>query len=502
MKRKILAGAIALTMGSVAANASTIVEAVKSELRSEGMIVQDRNSMTAFVDCLVSDAEICQNYANTSLYYNGNLFPCPVTGCTEASPSLIIPIGDSTIEIPASATWTLDTNEAMVMYGVLPPGVTHFGFETLVYERVEPLLPNPGDRTPLLEGENQPDPKRVTGVVIDAAVGETRNEFTMKNIPNPEALGEGQVFVHIATPNQVLAEEIKQTFVANGYPEAGINIKGLPEEYFNFGNDPETADTFRIIGRYARPFVSEEEFVNWTDSQPLQLMRVTASQGIGYTPFPVEIELNRLTGTHELEKGGNGDYNKWLSDTKKEYGKPDSEATVIPRDYSAQHCIETGSYCWGNNLDALYVDINDPETGKMLVVDFNDPESQLVITGIDHVATNYAKFWNFGFYHPETGKSIDTIDFNEVQLQEYKDGKTVKDKNNPVSYAKRVGLDGSLFRLVVKADCSNQENCYEVDASLSGGKAKVMMRTYVNPQTGTGPDFTEVENPEFWVYKN
>lgn len=489
MKRKILAGAIALTMGSVAANASTIVDSVIEELRDEGMIVQHNNSISAYVDCLVSEAEVCQNFANTSLYYNGNLFPCPITGCTEASPGMEIPLEGGTIEFPASATWTIGTNEAMVMYGVIPPGVTHFGFETLVYERSSSEIPNPGDKSPLLEGENPPDPKRaVNGVIIDASVGETRNEFTMKYIPNPEALGEGEVFVHIATPNQILADEIKEAFIDSGYPEEGINIKPLAEKYFTFGNDPATADTFRTIGRFARPFADPDAFMAWTESKPLKLMRVTAIEETGYIPFRAEEELNRLTGTQELSLVGQGVYNQWLTETKKTYGKPDYKGEVVARDYSAEHCIETGSYCWGNNLDALYVDINDPATEKMLIIDLNDPNSQLVITGIDHVATNYAKFWNFGFYHPDTGKSIDTIDFNEVQAQEYN--------------SKKGNADGKLFRLAVRADCTGVANCYEVDTTQTDGLFKIMMRTYVNPQTGTGPDFTEVENPEFWVYKN
>ncbi len=206
MKRKILASAVALVMGTMAAHASTILDGTKDQLRANGMIVQDRNSMSAYVDCLVSDAEVCQNYANTSLLYSGNLFPCAVDGCNEAGSGMPIELpGSEPIEFKASATWTIETNEAMVMYGILPPGVTHFGYETLVYERSESEIPNPSGKTPLQEGENPPDKKRVNGVIIDAAVGETRNEFTMKNVPNPDALGEGQVFVHIATPNQLLA---------------------------------------------------------------------------------------------------------------------------------------------------------------------------------------------------------------------------------------------------------------------------------------------------------
>ncbi|WP_139117579.1 hypothetical protein [Endozoicomonas atrinae] len=496
MKKTMLAGSIAMLLASVNAQSSQILEDTKSLLRTNGMIVQDRNMMSAYVDCLVSDAKTCENFANTSLLYSGNLFPCPVTGCTEASPG--VPISPDFI-FPASATWTIDLNEAMVMYGILPPDVTHFGYETLIYERSESEIPRPGDKTPLEEGENPPTPNRSNGVIVDAAAGETRNEITMNYIPNPDFGGEGEVFVHIATPNQIMAEEIKKAFIASGYPEKGINIKALSDKLYTFGNDPATADTFRIVGRFARPFKDEQAVLDWTKSNPVKLMRVTADENIGYISFPVETLLERKTGVHEKEKSGNGSYGEWLSDTKKEYGIPDKEAVVVGRDYDPQHCVETGSYCWGNNLDALYVNINDPETGKMLEIDLSSPDSQFVISGVDHVATEYAKFWNFGFYHPETGKAIATIDFDKVQLQEYEDGK--KDKNKPASHAKR-NLDGKMFRLAVKTDCSGVNNCYEIDPTQSAGKFKVMMRTYVNPQTGTGPDFTEVVNPEFWVYKN
>ncbi len=226
-------------------------------------------------------------------------------------------------------------------------------------------------------------------------------------------------------------------------------------------------------------------------------MRVTANEDIGYIPFPVEEEIDRLTGRKELKPWQKDNYRQWLRATKREYGRYDAAAVIKARDYSAEHCIETGSYCWGNNLDALYVDINDASTEKMLVVDLNDPDSQLVISGVDHVATNYAKFWNFGFYHPDTGRAIATIDFDKVQLQEYDNRRP--NPRKPVTYIER-SADKNFFRLAVKSDCTGVNNCFEIDTSSSEGKFKIMMRTYVNPQTGTGPDYNEVVNPEFWVY--
>ncbi len=508
MKKTMLAGSIAMLLASVNAQSSQILEDAKSELRTGPyeMLVTDNAYYSAFIDCLTEDADACDNFANTSLLYSGNLFPCPLTKdrdgknkiqCNEASPGLEIP--ELGITLPMSATWTIGLNEAMVMYGIVPPGVTHFGYETLIYERAESIIPRPGDKTPLEEGENPPSPNRSNGVIVDAAAGETMNELTMKYVLNPEDAGNSDVFVLIVTPNKQMADEIKEAFINSGYPEAGINIKALSEDLYTFGNDPATADTFRIVGRFARPFEDEQAIIDWKANSPVQLMRITAKETIGYSPYSPETLIERKTGVHEKERSGNGSYGKWLSDTKKEYGIPDKEAVVVGRDYDPMHCIETGSYCWGNNLDALYVNINDPETGKMLEIDLSSPDSQFVISGVDHVATEYAKFWNFGFYHPETGKAIATIDFDKVQLQEYDDGK--KDKNKPASHAKR-NLDGKMFRLAVKTDCTGVNNCYEINPNPTHGKFKVMMRTYVNPQTGTGPDFSEVVNPEFWVYKN
>lgn len=471
---------------------------VLKELASAGAEVQVAG-LVITTDCLKqSDLAPCQNFANTDVLYFSGMLPCPkgegssLAECIESN--------DRPLPLVRNAlAWELGETEAVVLYGPMPPTPTYFSKELIVYERHVTHIPKMEGYVKPGPGENPPPKTMPNRLVIDASVGDSLNQRHMNTAPSPEN-PEEELFAIIISGNKVVMEKTAQSLIAGGIPEAAINRMAITDN-FVLGSD-DKADTFRLIGRIARPF-NEEKMAATLSLVNYKFWRVTfPDETTDFTPYPVPgcdsldfgegrppspCHRSRIAAAPELTEEQHLAYQQLQKQIVEKFGTPNRFITPGYREYSDEFCIETGSYCWGNNNDSLYVNINEKD-GRIITFDLSQPDSKIVIVGIDHQAANWADTWNLGFFEPG-GVTLGSVGFTDIQKYEYPD-------IDPA-------LDNLGFYVQLKAQCNdNDEYCYEINFREGQEKLmQIMNRIYLNPQTGTGPAGTQTALPVIYVYQ-
>ena len=475
-----------------------ILPDTKRSLEQEGAAVQ-RTGLVLATDCKKSKLPQCDNFANTDALYLGGLVPCNENGlialCNEANDKPV-PL------IKKVLSWQLGENEAVVLYGPLPPTETYFSIELLLYERHREHLSNAAGFVPPVKGESVPEPTMDGRYVIDASVGDSYNHRVLKTGTLDEP-GGADNFAMVISGNRIVMQRVVNNLLDNGYPESAINRVELPESYV-FGLD-EKADTFRLVGRIARPF-DEAAMTGFLRESLFQykLWRVTfdpATTGVELYPtpdcsnlknqkgiLPVPCHKDRKLPGAELTGGQDLAYSQFKQSVKHKLGEPTRILQPVYRRYDDEFCLATGTYCWGNNNDATYVNINDPETDALAFFDLSSPSSKVVIAGIDHQLAGWADMWNLGYFDPD-GATLGSINFADVQ------------KNNYASLDSNI--DGKAFYVQLKENCGPEDQyCYNINFKKGADKIFALMnRIYLNPRTATGPDGAQTAMPVIYIYE-
>jgi hypothetical protein len=442
----------------------------------------------------------------------------------------------------------LANDEAIVLYGTLPPDSPYMGFQFTMHERHESSIPNyPDNVQPLKPAENPPDPASPGRVVVSHSIADTENSRLLPSGPNPDDQAGQPVFAHIVSGNAQTADMVSAALVAAGIPAEAIFVKELPPEYVLTAD--EFADSFRMVLRMAEPIDPAELFA-WLHPapfrNPLEPFRVTVP-GIGYTPFGELTNIPRSTGVDQKD-GTCNIADKWEKFIRSKYGKPDVETIMTPRVYDDQFCHDTGTYCWGNNNDALYLNAMTKKEDAMQVYDLSGADSRVVLAGIDHVATGWADVWNWDIYDGHGGgTALETYIFAQAQADDYAadldefcgqnpsncacdypqsecgnwtDKACAKD---PEGCAAAVAhcrtnypnpLDGKLYWVQFRQSCDPEDaHCEELCAAFEEGsdelavceaeplEREIMNRVYLSPTTATGPDWYETRHTRIFGYE-
>ncbi|MGI9258444.1 MAG: hypothetical protein ACR2QQ_06395 [Gammaproteobacteria bacterium] len=527
--------ALLLTLGMAGQAGAGALDAAKNIMRGQGAVIADgalidavyppltipgipvpvplSNLMVQTVPCLGNlDQPLCQNFANTAVTYAGFLFPgrpTPVPGlpvpplptCTAAAPPAIPFPPGTPLPSPLCAGFQVALDEAVVLYGTVPPEGSYVGFETSFHERHKSNIPNyPNDVLPLNPAENPPPPVNADRVVISSSVGDTENTLVLPSGPNPDVPGGLPVFAKIITGNAHVAALIGDAMVAAGIPESAIFVKQLPSTYALTAD--EFADTYREILRMAQP-LDNANLGAWLASKPLDPFRVTVP-GIGFIGYPEVVHTQRDTGVDQKD-GTCNIADKWEKHVQRKFGKPDQKIVMTPRDYDDEFCIETGTYCWGNNNDALYLNAMTKHEDAMATFDLSGADSRVVIAGIDHVASGWAEIWNWDIYDGQGGgKAFETFLFSDAQADDYGPDMDEFCAENPGQCNCGADLVDKLYWVQLRETCEpGDAHCRELCAGYEPGSSQeaaclsepstrqIMQRVYLSPTTGTGPSLTE-----------
>jgi hypothetical protein len=568
----------ATTPNSTSADA---IDDAKNLLRAQGALVMDGDYIDSIypplnipgipfpipwstimmqtVPCLGDLSQpLCANYANTAVTYAGFLwpgrpaltavpgipFPLPLPTCTRAAPAAIPFPPEAPLPSPLCSGVQTATDEAIVLYGTLPPDSPYMGFQFTMHERHESSIPNyPDNVQPLEPAENPPDPASPGRVVVSHSIGDTENSRVLPSGPNPDDPGGRPVFAYIVTGNAQVADMVSSALVEAGIPAGGLFIKELPPDYVLTAD--EFADSFRMVLRMAEP-IPPGELAAWLATRPLEPFRVTVP-GIGVTGYGPVTNIDRDTGVDQKD-GTCNIADKWEKFVESKFGKPDVRTVMTPRVYDDEFCHHTGTYCWGNNNDALYLNAMTKHEDAMEVYDLSGPDSRLVVAGIDHVASGWADVWNWDFYDGHGGGSaLETYLFSEAQADDYTADFDEFCGRNPANCAcdypqnecgnwtdkgcakDPVGceaavvhcrtnypnpLDGKLYWMQLRQSCDPEDaHCNELCAAFEEGtqesdvceaeppEREIMNRVYLSPTTATGPHWTNTRATRIFGYE-
>jgi hypothetical protein len=482
--------------------------------------------MMQTVPCLGDLSEpLCANYANTAVTYAGFLWagrpaltvvpgipvPIPLPACTPAAPAAIPFPPGSPLPSPLCSGVQIAEDEAIVLYGTLPPDSPYYGFQFTMHERHESSIPNyPDNVQPLEPAENPPDPASPGRVVVSHSIGDTENSRLLPSGPNPDDPGGRPVFAHISTGNARVADTVSAALVAAGIPAEAIFVKELPSDYVLTAD--EFADSFRMVLRMAEP-IPDGELAAWLATRPLEPFRVTVP-GIGVSEYGPVTHIDRDTGTDQ-KKGNCNIADKWEKFVQRQFGKPDVKTIMTPRIYDDEFCHMTGTYCWGNNNDALYLNAMTKHEDAMEVYDLSGPDSRVVVAGIDHVASGWADVWNWDFYDGRgAGTALETYLFSEAQADDY--GPDIEEfcDQNPGQCNCGVDLVDKLYWMQLRQNCEPEDaHCRELCAAFEPGTPEgdvclaepptrqIMNRIYLSPDTATGPDWTNTRATRIFGYE-
>ena len=480
--------------------------------------------MVQTIPCLGNlDQPLCQNYANTAVTYAGFLIPgrpapvpgmpIPLPSCTPAAPAAVpFPVG-SPVPSPLCAGFQLAEDEAVVVYGTFPPADSYVGLQTMIVERHKDSIPGyPSQVDPLNPAENPAPPANPDRVSIWASVGDTENDLVMSGGPNPDDPSGAPVFAKVITANAEVAQRVESALISAGIPAEAIYIKQIPESHTLTAD--EYADSFRDVLRVAEP-VDPLLLGAWLQSQPLEPFRVTY-QGVGFSGYGDEaVHIDRDTGIDQ-GKGECGIADKWEKFVRNKFGSPDKTTVMNPRIFDDEHCIRTGTYCWGNNNDALYLNAMTKQQDAMEVYDLSGEDSRVVIAGIDHVKSGWARVWNWDIYDGAgTGRAFETFLFSQAAEADYSAEKAEFCDKFPdkCSCAGEEAID-ALYWVQLRQSCDSQdEQCIElcspyaqgsdarVACEAAGPSREIMQRIYLSPNTATGPSLFETRATRIYSYE-
>jgi len=398
-----------------------------------------------------------------------------------------------------------------VVYGLVPPDSPYYGFQFTMHERHESSIPNyPDNVQPLEPAENPPDPASPGRVVVSHSIGDTENSRVLPSGPNPDDPGGRPVFAHIVTGNAQVADMVSSALVEAGIPAGGLFIKELPPDYVLTAD--EFADSFRMVLRMAEP-IPPGELAAWLATRPLEPFRVTVP-GIGVTGYGPVTNIDRDTGVDQKD-GTCNIADNWEKFVESKFGKPDVRTVMTPRVYDDEFCHHTGTYCWGNNNDALYLNAMTKHEDAMEVYDLSGPDSRVVVAGIDHVANGWADVWNWDFYDGRgAGTALETYLFSEAQADDY--GPDIEEfcDQNPGQCNCGVDLVDKLYWMQLRQNCEPEDaHCRELCAAFEPGTPEgdvclaepptreIMNRIYLSPDTATGPDWTNTRATRIFGYE-
>lgn len=510
-------------------------------------------NMAQFVDCLGNlSLDVCQNYANTAVTYGGVLLPGRDGQCNDATPPLVStirvptsalplppipglpPITVLTIHFPLCAGIQLDEDEALVIYGTRPPTEgTYWGFQTSMYERHMDMVPSPEDREPMKPAENAPPATTPERWIISNDVGDTTNKLVINTAPDPDGVEEREVFIKVIGGNEKVTNQVINSFKEAGfvYDKKGrrghVYLKPLPGSHVL--STDVYGDSYREILRIARPF-DQDEFDDWKATTPIQPMRVSFP-GINVKRFEEAVAYPTDRDTGEAQGDGPaGIAALWEQYVMSKYGTPDVTTVMNPRVYDDAFCEDSGSYCWGNNNDALYMNAMVAELDEngyplaMQKYDLSGSSSRVVLTGIDHAKNGWATIWNWDIYNgeaiqfpgnPEFGSALETYTFTDAAEFDYSADKAEFCGVYPVECAE-AGAEAvdALYWVQLRQTCSESDApCVElcaayepdtIEAQICTSTApsrEIMHRVYLSPETATGPHWTNTRHNRIFYYQ-
>ena len=447
--------------------------------------------ISVFGECDPEDPnmpESCKNFNNPSLYYGGVQLPCAQDPCPIETPPGVFP-GKSSYIQPS-------VNDAVILFGCLPPPCAYFSVRPYLYERgivnVDGDVygnenPMPGDNDDVGQRPPYPtDPE--TRVVVDTPWHDSYNHLNIRSTASPGEQKFGSAFALISSANEAVVNDIIAALSQSGFPIAAINVDGIPSAWAALQGSTADRDSFRTVMRVAKPCQDQQECDEYVSIGSFSVLsRVLKPKvHVPFVPFLEPVPTERKTGRSETDIVGEGIMKNLQNAVFAKYGKPQYIIPGQKKTFNSSKCIYNGDYCWGDNYDTVYVDFDGQ--GKI-----EGARNFVVVCGADHIKLGYSVYTSVGFFAPD-GLATGLIDDAAKQGSAscYAPGLP----NAELMYCVEVRSSGNC-----PDPATTSAPCVEL---FSGSTAEVLFqaRINLNPATKTGPDPDELILPVIYGYEN
>ena len=437
------------------------------------------NGVSLYGTCDPTDPDIredCANFNNPSVYYGSTQSPCADRGCSVYTPSTFLP--------GRSGYFQPDKDEALLLFGCLPPPCAYFGIRSYLYERGKVHV-NGGNPPENSTGQRPPNPTDpATRVVVDTPWYDTYNHLNIKVWNQTGNDKFRSAFALVVTADQNVAEDISQAFVQSGLPSSAINIDGIPDILVLHGL-PKDRDSFRMVLRLAKPCENEQDESDYVrmGSNSVFVRKIEAKVTMPYSPFAMPIPTERSTGVTESDIIGQNTLTNLLQAVSNVYGTPHYIIYAQQKTFDSMDCIVNGSYCWGDNYDTAYIDFDGE-------VSIEDDDDFAVACGVDHLKLQYAVYTTFGLYYT-SGLAVAVVD----------DAMKV---DSASCFAPNLPNVDKMYCVEIRSKCAGGSTCIQPMDGLPSEVDTVLLqaRVNLNPTTKTGPDPNELILPVVYGYRD
>jgi hypothetical protein len=365
---------------------------------------------------------------------------------------------DSIYYIPL--TFTLNTDEAVVMIGKTPPECKYFSYRSYLLNRYYDFPPS------------------TTRNKIFASLGDSKSLYRMREDLPLDSMFRRK-FAFIMSADSLVAMHIKSTILAAtpAISEKDIYFDIIPNGIFKFGNNPY-GDWTTFVHRASifRDSAAEDEYIN---NPVLEIMRVTPKQSSPSVFFKIPPYLSKISGNNEfslmpkLKLLEDGIYNAYHKTHEIIWLQP---SPWVIEGFTA---IQGKADALGEVSDALYIITSDFLLGE------NDIA---LVYGVNHTLTGQAVYNNVTIYGRKYWNGFGGITNFEMEksARKFVADTVTADKLFAYSFA-RHPVPGNPFVYIVPSDPNKMLQGINVNDT-----AVIGTRLYVNTITKIGPDPLEV----------
>jgi hypothetical protein len=431
---------------------------VKDVLENSGFTIQQGKLGPVDIFKMVQAGELANaNYQNAGASYFSPMLP-PAPGQT--APCYFTDAGIQPADQGLFFDYRLQPDEAVILFGKTPPKCKYFGYDANIATRFSPKTGKP--------------------VTLLGNYGDAINPLTIKT-DGPADDPYGRNTMIIMTADKGVDASIKAAVAKAGYSSDIINDYPIPSQVLRLGLD-QGSDTLTLLNRFAYP-VDEQAGKDYTSNPTMSVLRVIPKTSPKQDLFSMPESRVRGTGdfkeqelTHTVEQLRQAILNKYQ-------GYNVQEAVTSAWSGGADgadglSAIQEMKPAFGPGRDALYLSTTDFTLA-------NDPNEFVIVYGVNHASTDKATYSSLSVYGEQQLNGVASAWSGQWEgtAQQYLPG-------NPDAkylYVWKIARNSNGDAHTTGVPYNQGIYGIDLDQPMFLG-----FRSYVEPETKTGPIATEV----------
>ena len=369
-------------------------------------------------------------------------------------------ITDASIN-PANAGLWLDyrmnPDEAIVYVGITPPECEYFSYIGYIALRYSHEL-----------GQFHR---------IFASLGDSISLQRLQSEPAYQSNAFSQPIIIIFTADKVADQKVRGSLIKAGYPEGIIHTLVIPKDLVRMGLVAES-DTFSTLNRIAL-FHNQTEGNKFINSSPGIVYRLTPTSEGEHDYYPVPKLIPRGTGTTQ-ELDLNDDLLELRQELVSRYGGESHVQNLTTQVwiFEGYDAIQRGIDALADTRDTVYLNTTNTVLG-------DKPGEAIIVYGVNHASTGKATYSNFAAYGEHSLNGVGGL--SNLDLAGTAEKFLPNNPNAKYLYVAKIARTADPeFKTLVVPQGVGPYGIEPNDTCFVG------FRTYVEPETGVSPAWSEI----------